>query len=131
MTAREASAALGATLTPAVAETAACYLAQWRGAPPGVRVMVEEGHVVRVDVDAAGVRTAAGAGIGDSEDEVQRLYSGHVVVTPHKYEDGHYLTVIPNPADSSHAIVFETGGGKVTRYRAGSRPQVEYVEGCG
>jgi len=52
-----------------------------------------------------------------------------VTVTPHKYEDGHYLTV--NAADdSSFAIVFETSKGRVTRYRAGRRPAVELVEGC-
>lgn len=93
--------------------------------------MVERGRIVRVDVDTVGVRTAAGAGVGDTEDEIQRLYTGHVVVRPQKYVEGHYLIVTPNPADTSHAIVFETSGGKVTRYRAGSRPQVEYVEGCG
>lgn len=93
--------------------------------------MVERGRIARVDVDTAGVRTAAGAGIGDTEDDIQRLYRGRVIVTPQKYGEGHYLIVTPNPADSSYAIVFETSGGKVTRYRAGSRPQVEYVEGCG
>ena len=113
------------------ADTASCRYVQWRGAPPGVRVMVEGGRIARVDVDSAGVRTAGGAGIGDTEDEVQRLYSGHVSVTPQKYVDGHYLTVTPNAADSGYAIVFETSGGKVTRFRAGRRPQVEYVEGCG
>lgn len=93
--------------------------------------MVESGRIARVDVDSAGVRTATGAGVGDSEETIQRSYPGLVTVTPQKYEDGHYLTVTPNPADSTLAIVFETRGGKVTRYRAGSRPQVEYVEGCG
>ena len=33
--------------------------------------------------------------------------------------------------DSSFAIVFATSKGRVTRYRAGRRPAVEYVEGCG
>jgi hypothetical protein len=132
MTLPEASAALGGALVmPTVVDTAGCRYVQWRGGPPGVRVMVEGGHIARVDVDTAGVRTAAGAGIGDSEVEVQRLYPGHVSVTPQKYTEGHYLTVTPNATDSSYAIVFETSGGKVTRFRAGRRPQVEYVEGCG
>ena len=132
MTVPEASTALGGALVaPANADTAGCHYVQWRGGPPGVRVMVESGRIARVDVDTAGIRTAAGAGIGDTEDAVQRLYRGQVAVTPQKYADGHYLTVTPNPADSSGAIVFETTSGKVTRYRAGRRPQVEYVEGCG
>lgn len=132
MTLAEASQALGSALVlPAQADTAACRYVQWRGGPPGVRVMVERGRVVRLDIDSAGVRTAAGAGVGDTEEQLQRLYPGRVAVAPHKYEDGHYLTVTPNPADSSFAIVFETTGGKVARYRVGLRPQVEYVEGCG
>lgn len=132
MTLSEASAALGGALVaPAGADTAGCRYVQWRGGPPGVRVMVEGGQIARIDVDTAGVRTAAGAGIGDTEDQVQRLYPSRVSVTPQKYTEGHYLTVTPNATDSSYAIVFETSGGKVTRFRAGHRPQVEYVEGCG
>ena len=132
MTLPEASAALGGALVvPAGADTAGCRYVPWRGGPPGVRVMVEGSRIARVDVDSASVRTAAGAGIGDSEDQIQRLYPGHVAVTPQKYTSGHYLTVIPNASDSTYAIVFETSEGRVTRFRAGRRPQVEYVEGCG
>jgi len=132
MTLPEASAALGdALVVPSGADTAGCRYVQWRTGPAGVRVMVEGGRIVRVDVDSVGVRTAAGAGIGDSEDQIQRLYPGRVSITPQKYTSGHYLTVIPNASDSTSAIVFEASGGKVTRFRAGGRPQVEYVEGCG
>jgi hypothetical protein len=93
--------------------------------------MIVEGGVARVAVDRAGVATASGARVGDTEERVASLYPGRVRVTPHKYEEGgHYLTV--NAADdSSFAIVFETSKGRVTRYRAGRRPAVEYVEGCG
>jgi hypothetical protein len=52
-------------------------------------------------------------------------------VGPHKYTDGHYLTVRPVEAsDTTHLIVFETEGQVVQRFRGGRRPQVEYVEGC-
>ena len=92
--------------------------------------MIESGRIARVDVDSAGVLTDSGAGIGTDEAEVQRLYGGRAVVTPQKYGPGHYLTVI-DQRDTTLAFVFETSGGKVTRYRAGRRPQVSYVEGCG
>jgi len=132
MTMSEASVALGSALTaPAGGDTASCHYVQWRGGPSGVRVMVEGGRIARVDIDSGGVHTAAGAGIGSAEDEIQRLYRGQVAVTPQKYANGHYLTVTPDPTDSAYAIVFETTDGRVTRYRAGRRPQVEYVEGCG
>jgi hypothetical protein len=52
-------------------------------------------------------------------------------VEPHKYTDGPYLVQPPAAATgSAYRIVFETDGRRVTRYRAGMRPQVEYVEGC-
>jgi hypothetical protein len=130
MTFADAKQALGGALI-APADTTGCHYATWRGGPRGVRVMIDGGRVARVDVDSAGVATEAGARVGDSEERIQRLYAGRVKTTPHKYEEGgHYLTV--NAADdSSFAIVFETSKGRVTRYRAGRRPAVEYVEGCG
>jgi hypothetical protein len=132
MTIAEASAALDGALTvPAPADTVGCGYVAWRGGPAGVRVMIGAGRITRVDVDSTGVRTAAGVGIGDSEDQVQRAYPARLRVTPQKYGEGHYLTVTPDAADTSVAIVFETVGGRVTGYRAGQRPQVEYVERCG
>ena len=130
MTIAEATTALGGALVvPAEYDTTLCDYAKWRGAPPGVHVMIDQGRIARVEVDSAGVATAAGARIGDSEERIKSLYPGRVTVTPHKYEDGHYLTV-NGVGDSSVAIVFETSKGRVTKYRAGRRPAVEYVEGC-
>jgi len=130
MTIAEATTALGGALAvPTEYDTTLCDYAVWRGAPRGVRVMVDQGRIARVEVDSANVATAAGARVGDSEERIQSLYPGRVSVTPHKYEDGHYLTV-NGVGDSGVAIVFETSKGRVTRYRAGRRPAVEYVEGC-
>jgi hypothetical protein len=130
MTLAEARKALGGALViPRGADTLGCDYVTWRGGPRGLHVMIDEGRIARVDVDSTSLATAAGARVGDSEERIRRLYPGRVAVTPHKYEDGHYLTV--NAAgDSSFAIVFETAKGRVTRYRAGRRPAVEYVEGC-
>jgi hypothetical protein len=52
---------------------------------------------------------------------------------PHKYvQGGEYLTVTPvSPEDSSLRIVFESEGGRITRFRSGRTPQVEWVERCG
>ena len=126
----EAKAALGgALLIPAEYDTTGCDYATWRGGPPGVRVMIDAGRIARVEVDSTTVATAAGARVGDTEERIQQLYPGRVTVTPHKYGDGHYLTVSA-VGDSSAAIVFETSEGRVTRYRAGRLPAVEYVEGC-
>ena len=99
--------------------------------PAGVLVMVDGRRVVRVQVDSASIATAEGARIGDTEARIRQLYPGRVSVQPHKYTDGHYLVVRPAEAsDTTHLLIFETDGRVVERFRAGQKPQVEYVEGC-
>lgn len=129
MTVEEARAALGSELTePSDSE---CAYIRPEAGPPGVRLMVMGGHVVRVEVSDTTVPTTAGARVGDTEERVESLYRGRVTVTPHKYTEGHYLTVGPaSPADSQYRLVFETDSGLVTVYRAGLLPMVEWVEGC-
>ena len=109
----------------------ACGYLRLAGVPAGVSTMVEGGRVVRVDVDSARILTDEGAQVGDTEDRIKSIYAGRIAVSPHKYTDGHYLTVrAAAESDSAYRLVFETDGRRVTRYRAGVRPQVEYVEGC-
>jgi hypothetical protein len=108
-----------------------CTYATLNGWPAGIGVMVDTGRVVRVEVRRGNFATSTGARIGDTEQRIQSLYPGQVTVSPHKYTDGHYLTVAPTAeADSAYRIIFETDGRKVVRYHAGVRPQVAYVEGC-
>jgi hypothetical protein len=109
-----------------------CSYIHWSDAPPGVRVMTENGQVARVDVDSGTVATTEGIRIGDSEQHVMQRYANRVAVTPSKYTNGHYLTVTPKTvADSLFRLVFETENDRVVRYRGGRRPAVDYVEGCG
>jgi hypothetical protein len=93
--------------------------------------MVEQGRIVRVDVDSAGLATSEGATVGMSEADIRSRYPG-VREVPHKYDErGRYLVVTSaSPADSALRLIFETDGARVVRYRAGVVPQVEYVEGC-
>ena len=133
MSLKDASAAVGTTLAvPRGSDPASCYYVAWPDAPRGVRVMADAGRIARVDVDSAGVATAAGVRVGDGEERVQQLYAGRVEESPHKYIEGHYLTVTPaSPADSAFRLVFEIAKGRIVRYRAGRLPPVEWVEGCG
>jgi hypothetical protein len=124
----DARAALGGQLAePANRE---CDHVRPSGRPPGVLLMVVSGQVARVEVTDSTVATAAGARVGDSEARINQLYPGRVQSTPHKYTAGHYLTVRGAGADSIHRLVFETDGQRVTRYRGGRMPEVEWVEGC-
>jgi hypothetical protein len=100
--------------------------------PEGVLLMVIDDTIARVEIASAGVRTADGAQVGDSESRVLELYGARARIEPHKYTypDGHYVVVTP-PGDTLHRIIFETLKGRVTRYRAGRVPAVQMVEGCG
>lgn len=128
-----ARAVTGLFIPPAGADSMQCRMVTWEHAPPGVRLMIENDVLVRIDVDSTSVATREGARVGDAESKVRETYAGRVDVTPHKYvPGGNYLTVRPvSPADSLFRFVFETDGKVVTRFRAGQRPQVEYVERCG
>lgn len=134
MTVPEAARMVGGSFAAPAGGAESCSYAIWREAPAGVTVMLDKGLVARVDVARSPVvATSTGARIGDTEARIKELYKGRVAVTPHEYTDGHYLTVTPPPGsgdDRSYRLVFETDGNRVTRYRAGKQPQVEWVESC-
>ena len=131
MTVAEAERALGTSLVLLGPRMEPCHyvLDEKR---PGVAYMIIDGRVARADIRRGStIRTAEGAGIGDTEERIQALYPGRVEVQPHKYVDGHYLIVrSPAPADTIHRMIFETDGKKVTSYRTGRLPEVRWVEGC-
>lgn len=129
MTVAEAKAAVPGFSVPASRDSTACTYGKANSLPAGVFVMVEGGKVARVEVRRGSVATSAGAKIGDSEERIKSLYPS-ATSTPHKYlPAGHYLNYAPS--GSNDKIVFETDGKRVTTYRAGMQPQVDYVEGCG
>ncbi len=94
---------------------------------PGIRLMFEAGRISRIEIDSPDIRSISGARVGDTENEIKRLYGGRLVVQPHQYdENGHYLKIYSQ--DKRSSMVFETDGKVVTEMRAG--PAAEYVEGC-
>ncbi len=100
--------------------------------PAGVSLMLVRGEIARVDVDSAGVPTAEGASVGDPASRLEELYTGRTTTTPHKYVSGaQYVSVRGAAPSDSNRIVFEVENGRVTRYRAGRVPEVEWVERCG
>lgn len=96
----------------------------------GTAFMIEQGRLVRVDVDQPGAVAPGGGRIGMEAAQILALYPGQVEERPHKYvEGGSYLRVMPE--DSATALVFEVApDGLVQRWRVGLPPQVDYVEGC-
>ncbi|MGM3309106.1 hypothetical protein ACSQ6I_24535 [Anabaena sp. WFMT] len=137
-------AALHAKLYVSYAGNDSCYYLQGEGDLKDISFMVTKDDaksrqqyvtsdvIARVDIDDPRVATVSGAKIGDTEARIKSLYPGQIKVTPHNYvQKGHYLTLIPkDKADQNYRVVFETDGQRVTRYRSGKLPEVEYVEGC-
>ncbi len=109
---------------------AGCTYVRIAGAPEGLLFMINEGRVARADVQGGAILTAEGAGIGTSEQRIRTLYP-NATVRPHKYVAGNYLIVVPHaPADTTRRLLFETEAGRVTRFRGGLLPEVQWVEGC-
>jgi hypothetical protein len=99
----------------------------------GVGFMLIDGKVARTDVwKNTQITTLRGAKIGDSEARIKSLYGSQITVKPHPYVGtGHYLVFTPkDQADREFRVIFETDGQKVTRFRSGQLPEVEYIEGC-
>jgi hypothetical protein len=130
MNVEEASQALGAKLvSEGPIDTPECHYLRPDPAVEGLWFMISNETVVRIEVNAPGVQTRSGVGVGDEEARVKELFP-RAEVTPHKYvaPDGSYVTVWS--ASRKAAVRFETYQGKVTSFYAGRVPEVEYVEGC-
>jgi hypothetical protein len=130
MSVEEAAEALGAKLvSDGPLDDPECHYLRPEPAVEGLWFMISKDRVVRIEVNAPGITTKSGLGVGDSEARVKEMLPS-AEVTPHKYvaPDGNYLTVWAR--DHKAAVRFETLQSKVTSFYAGQVPQVEYVEGC-
>jgi hypothetical protein len=110
-----------------------CYYVKPQNQPKNLSFMVTKGRISRVDVrQNTQITTLKGGKIGDTEAQIKSLYPGQIKVTPHKYvQGGHYLTFIPKDrSNQNYRVVFETNGKRVTEFRSGKLPEVEFVEGC-
>lgn len=131
MSTAEAFAANGGTLTPDRDTTGSpCFFLTAPSALPGVALMVEEGHVVRVDVNSGSVSTSVGARIGDLQERVASLYGSWLQVEADPSGGNWLIANTQETGERSPAIIFLTDGRRVLSYRAGRRPPVEYSEGC-
>ena len=99
-------------------------------APSHFALMIEGGKFVRYDV-GNDVEVAPGGGTrGMQVEEILRLYPGRVEEAPHKYVVGAKVLRIKDGTGNG-VLVFETdAAGKVSEWRVGVPPQVDYVEGC-
>ncbi|MEZ2231955.1 hypothetical protein [Microcoleus sp.] len=138
MTVDEASQSAGVRLvkTQSGGEEYGCFYFKPQVEPKAISLMVTKGRIARVDINNERITTIKGAKIGDTEEQIFSLYPGQIQATPHPYvsrppRNGKYLTFVPkDAADKNYRIIFETSGNRVTRFRSGQLPEVEYIEGC-
>lgn len=124
MTVADVERATGRSLIEGEYGFSSCQPWTLAGAPGGLGITTSYGKVVRIDIHSRRWTTTRGIRIGDPAWKVKRRYG--VRTRPHTYTRGRYLIT-----RGKHRFVFETSSrGKVTRFRAGRPPYVEYVEGC-
>lgn len=128
----EATQAWGGELKPLPAASEPChYLTpKWVRVPSDFALMIEDGRFVRYDVGTDRETAPGGGRVGMATAEIGRRYPG-AVRGPHKYVEGGAVLRAADPAGGRGVLVFEVdAAGKVTSWRAGVPPQVDYVEGC-
>ncbi|MGN6281830.1 lectin [Frateuria sp.] len=104
---------------------------KWVKTPSDFAFMFERGRFVRYDVGTAKETAPGGGKVGMGAEQIRALYGARVSELPHKYVPGAKVLRVTAPQGEG-ALVFETDTqGRVTHWRAGVPPQVDYVEGCG
>ena len=92
--------------------------------------LVEGGRFSRLDVRVPDIAAPGGGRVGMTAAQIHDLYKG-VAEQKHKYVEGAMNLRAMDPDGGPGIAVFETdAGGKVTAWRLGVPPQVDYVEGC-
>jgi len=132
-TVEEARAAWGGELNGAPTEGTSCHYLwpKWISRPADFAFMMEEGRFVRYDVGTDKETAPGGGKVGMGVDELQKLYGGALVATPHKYtQGGQYLALDAGDVAPTRLVFEVDAGGKVVSWRVGLSPQVDYVEGC-
>jgi hypothetical protein len=134
MTVDEASRAAGVRLVKSYEPLNEEYCSYFKpqGEPKGISFMVAKGRIVRVDISNEQVTTIKGVKIGDTEEQIIKVYPGQIKVIKNPLGGpGNNLTFVPqDKADSQYRLIFQTRNNRVTSFRSGKLPEVEYIEGC-
>ncbi|MBB4131375.1 hypothetical protein GGR62_002162 [Xanthomonas campestris] len=133
MDARQARAAWGGDLRGEPATDGGCYLLrpQWADDARRFGFMFEGDRFVRYQTSEAKELAPGGGKVGMTVAQLRALYTAALTEQPHKYVPG-ALTLRVADTRAPSVLVFDTDAdGKVSSWRVGQAPQVDYVEGCG
>lgn len=110
-------------------EPDSCRYLESKALPKDLGVMFLDKRLARFDVYEGNLRTASGAHIGLTEDEIRGMYPGRITTVPHQYTAGHYLLYLPvDSSDKDLGMAFETGENRVVSFQTGR--SVALIEGC-
>ena len=111
------------------AENGICYVMTptSAGGPAPVDFMVEADKFVRYDVAGTSDSAPGGGKAGMSAEQIEQMYPGQTREGP----SAAGVRSLRVKGGAGVAIVFEIGAdGRVSRWRVGQVPQVDYAHGC-
>jgi hypothetical protein len=115
-------------------DPAACFHMSPAGqsSPAQLAFMFENDLLVRYSAESPAIAAPGGGKVGMDEATLQSLYDGTLETLPHKYvQGGKVLRSAEDGGGLPSKLAFELdAAGKVTSWRVGMVPQVDYVEGC-
>ena len=116
---------------PAEGSTCHYLMPKWVSKASEFGFMVEEGKFVRYDVGTDKEIAPGGGKVGMVVEQLMLLYGSSLQSAPDKYVEGGKVLTIAAPDGSPAKLVFQVDGvGRVSAWRIGLPPQVDYVEGC-
>lgn len=123
--------AWGGELKGGAAEGSDCAMLspKWTKTPPELAFMLEHGRFVRYDVRGEKETAPGGGRVGMDKAHVLALYGDRVLASPAKYDAS--ASGLRVEGTDGGVLVLDIGAdGKVTAWRVGVPPQIDYVEGC-
>lgn len=96
-----------------------------------VSFMFYQGRLVRIDVYSRKTETISGVRVGDTSENIQRMYDGSLRLVKHEDDESDLLYLESNrPELKNYRMVFEINNNIVTDYRLGLLPYVNWQKGC-
>ena len=116
---------------PADGSTCHYLMPKWASKSSEFGFMMEDGKFVRYDVGTDKEAAPGGGKVGMVVEQLMLQYGASLQSAPDKYVEGGKVFTIAAPEGSPAKLVFQADGvGRVTAWRVGLPPQVDYVEGC-
>lgn len=116
---------------PAEGSTCHYLMPKWVSKSSDFGFMVEDGKFVRYDVGTDKEIAPGGGKVGMVVEQLKLLYGAALQSAPDKYVEGGKVFTLAAPDGGPAKLVFQADGvGRVTDWRVGLPPQVDYVEGC-